>query len=85
MKVAPHEIQDAIISEQYHVFPGTQTTVCCLVLQNGFTALGSSACVDPAEYDEGIGRTVARKKAEDEVWKVLGFRLAERLMAGREG
>lgn len=84
-KVTMAEIVGAIESVQYHRFPGTQVTVCCIKLDNKFTAVGSSACVDPAEFDEDLGKSIAYKRAEDEAWKLLGFRLAEKLHAQREG
>lgn len=54
-------------------------TFCVLVLDNGFVVHGFSKCVSPENFDAQIGRDLARQKALDEVWTVLGFRLAERL------
>ena len=85
MKVTTQEVQDAIRKVQYHRFPDTTVTVCCITLDNGFTAVGQSACVDPCEYDEGMGQSIAYKDAEGKAWAYLGFRLAEKLAAQREG
>lgn len=84
-KVTMAEIVDAIKTVQYYRFPGTQVTICCLKLNNNFTAIGSSACVDPAEFDEELGKSIAYKRAEDEAWKLLGFRLADKLHTQSEG
>lgn len=85
MKVSTQEIQDAIRLVQYYRFPGTTVTVCCISLDNGFTAVGSSACVDPSEYNEDMGKAIAYKDAEGKAWSYLGFRLAEKMAAQKEG
>ena len=54
-------------------------TFCVLVLKNGFSVTGQSACVSPENFDEGIGRKIAREKAIDQLWPLLGFRLADQL------
>ena len=54
-------------------------TFCVLVLRNGFTVTGESACASPENFDAEIGRKVARENAIDKVWPLLGFRLRDRL------
>ena len=56
-------------------------TFCVLVLDNGFTVTGESACADPANYDAEIGMRIAKEKAVEKVWPLLGFRLRDRLHA----
>ena len=53
-----------IAKEEFHVFPGSQLTVCVLTLQNGFTVTGESACADPTMFNEEIGQKIARENAE---------------------
>ncbi|NEN91189.1 MAG: hypothetical protein F6K48_20680 [Okeania sp. SIO3H1] len=72
--VTPLMIDTEIVSAQYHVFPGTTLTVCCLVLRNGFTVTGQSACIDPADFDKELGEQTAYRKARDEVWNLLAYR-----------
>lgn len=55
-------------------------TFCVLVLDNGYTVTGQSACADPANFDAEIGRKVARQKAVDQIWPLLGFRLRDKLV-----
>lgn len=85
MKVTEAEVQVAIVRTQFHRFEGTNTTICCLTLDNGFNAVGKSGCVDPSEFNEQIGRDLAARDAFSQAWAYLGFRLAERLHAQREG
>ena len=54
-------------------------TVCVLVLENGFTVLGSSACASPENFNAAIGRKLAREDAIDQVWMVEGYLLKQRM------
>lgn len=56
----------------------TTTTVCTLMLENGFTVIGKSACIDPANFDAAIGEQVAFNDALDKMWELEGYLLAER-------
>lgn len=58
-------------------------TICILTLRNGFTVIGENACADPANFDDGIGRRLAREKAVEKLWPLLGFRLRDRLASSR--
>jgi hypothetical protein len=57
-------------------------TFCVLVLRNGFTATGESACASPENFDEEIGRKVARANAVSKVWPLEGYALKQRLQEG---
>lgn len=78
-RLTPDKIDAAIADEAYHVFPGTTLTVCCLTLQNGFTVTGESAAASPANFDEEIGRKIARENARQKIWAFEGYLLRERL------
>lgn len=54
-------------------------TFCVLVLKNGFTVTGESACASPANFDEAVGRAIAKRNARDKIWALLGFRLRDQL------
>lgn len=54
-------------------------TFCVLVLRNGFTATGESACASPENFNAEIGRKIARENAINKVWPLLGFRLRDKL------
>ena len=56
-------------------------TFCVLVLENGFTVTGESACASPDNFNEEIGRKVARANAVNKIWPLLGFRLRDQLHA----
>lgn len=56
-------------------------TFCVLVLRNGFTVTGESACASPENFDAEVGRKIARENAVQKIWPLLGFALKERLHA----
>lgn len=78
-RVTPSDVQDEILAALYHVFPGTTLTVCALVLKNGFVVTGESAAASPENFNEELGREIARKKAEEKIWPLLGYRLRDAL------
>ncbi|WP_329766103.1 Gp49 family protein [Stenotrophomonas geniculata] len=61
------------------VSPLRQLTFCVLVLRNGFTVTGESACASPENFDAEIGRKIARQNAVAKIWPLLGFRLRDEL------
>ena len=54
-------------------------TFCVLVLKNGFTVTGESACASPENFDAEIGRKIARDNAVAKIWPLLGFSLKQKL------
>lgn len=59
-------------------------TFCVLVLKNGFTVTGESACASPENFNAEIGRRIARENAVNKVWPLLGFRLRDKLAGAAE-
>jgi hypothetical protein len=80
-RLNPQMIDDAIVSEQYHVFPGTTMTVCALTLRNGFITIGESAAASPENFDKEIGRKIARENARNKIWALEGYLLRSKLAA----
>jgi hypothetical protein len=54
-------------------------TFCVLVLKNGFTVYGSSACASPENFNAELGRKIARAKALEGIWPLEGYLLKQRL------
>lgn len=78
-RLTPDHINAQIVSEAYHVFPGTTMTVCALTLKNGFQVVGESAAASPSNFDEGIGRKIARDNARNKIWALEGYLLRSKL------
>ena len=81
---APSELSSACVNfygpDAHSVLePMRQLTFCVLVLRNGFTVTGESACASPENFDAEIGRKVARANAVQKIWPLLGFELKSRL------
>lgn len=54
-------------------------TFCVLVLRNGFTVTGESACASPENFDAEIGRKIARQNAVQKVWPLMGYLLKQEI------
>ena len=54
-------------------------TFCVLVLRNGFTVTGESACASPENFDAEIGRKIARQNAVNNIWPLMGYELRTKL------
>lgn len=54
-------------------------TVVTCKLPNGFVIVESSACVDPENYDEGIGTDICLKKIANKIWELEAYRLQQHL------
>ena len=70
-------MQDVIVRTlQDFEKPCTYVTVR---MKNGFTLRESTTCVDPANYDEEIGKKICLEKIEDKVWFLLGYALQDKV------
>lgn len=54
-------------------------TFCVLVLRNGFTVTGESACASTENFDAELGRKIARQNAISKVWPLMGYELRSKL------
>lgn len=50
-------------------------TFCVIVLRNGFTVTGESACASPENFDAELGRKIARQNAVAKIWPLMGYKL----------
>lgn len=50
-----------------------------LILQNGYTVTGESACASPENFDAEVGRKIARTNAINKVWPLMGYALKQQL------
>lgn len=78
-RVTPELIDGKILGEQYWQPEGTSMTVCLLTLENGFHVVGYSASASVENFDEQIGRKLAKDKARNQVWALEGYLLRQGL------
>lgn len=62
--------------------PLSLLTICVLVLRNGFTVTGESACASPENFDAEIGQNIARANAIQKIWPLEGYLLKQKLSEG---
>lgn len=89
------DIEDNILEEHYFTagdaveaiimgFPSAHPslsllTFCVLVLENGFTVTGESACVSATNFNAETGRVIARANAVSKIWPLMGYTLKQEL------
>ena len=78
-RITPSDIDDAIKDVAFYIFPGTQLTVCCLTLQNGYNVTGESACASPENFNKEVGEKVAYDNARQKIWALEGYLLKQKL------
>ena len=54
-------------------------TFCVLVLKNGFTVTGESACASPENFNAETGKKIARSKARDKIGDYMAYELRSQL------
>lgn len=81
-RISPQDIDALIFGEHFWVAPLTTTTVCVLVLRNGFTVVGESSCASPENFDIMIGRKIARDNARSKIWALEGYLLRQKIFEG---
>lgn len=78
-RLNPAHIDSIIKNVQYHIFAGSQLTVCCMTLKNGFTVTGESACASPENFNQEIGEKIAFDMARNKIWVLEGYLLKQKL------
>jgi hypothetical protein len=61
------------MKQGYSLRLGEKTTVVLDTAITGFDTIGTSACVNPNNYDHAIGEGIARRDIKDKIWGHLGF------------
>lgn len=54
-------------------------TLCIVVLKNGFVIVGKSAPASPENFNDELGKKLARDDATRQIWPLMGFALKDRL------
>jgi hypothetical protein len=61
------------VEEVQFIQAGKKTTIALVTLVNGFELVGTSACVDPVNFDTQIGEAYAFADAISKLDELLGF------------
>lgn len=76
--VTNQSIDNRIDTVTYHRLPDTTITFCAIKMVNGFIVIGQSACINPADFDAGLGESLAHDDAREKLWPLEGYLAAER-------
>ncbi|HWI68907.1 MAG TPA: Gp49 family protein [Nitrospiraceae bacterium] len=82
-KVTKEGIEAKVEKVSYMVLPDSTVTICNLLLKNGFSVRGESACVDPRNFNMEIGQQLAYRDAFSKMWQLEGYLLAENRFQGK--
>ena len=93
-RVTPQDIEDNIQSEYYFTAEQAVSslsttsiyekslallTFCVVVLKNGYTVVGESACASPENFNSKVGERIARDNALDKIQPLMGYALKQEL------
>lgn len=78
-RLTPAHIDSQIKEIIYNRIDGTTTTICSLILINGFVVNGESACASLSNFDADLGKKIAFDNARDKIWLVEGYLLKQKL------
>ena len=77
-KITNEAIEAVIVNEYYHRVPDSTVTLCTLTLKNGYRVNGESACISPENFNEQVGKELARVDAANKIWALEGYVEKER-------
>lgn len=77
-RVTVSDMEAKIKMTIYQRLEGTTTTICQITMENGFTVTGTSACVDPKNYNQALGEKYAYEQAFNKLWELEGYLLLQR-------
>ncbi|MFC2278557.1 MAG: Gp49 family protein [Cardiobacterium hominis] len=73
MKPTKEHLENLIADISYHHLDGTTVTICALKMHSGFVVIGKSACLDPGEFSEVMGKKFAYDNAIEQLWELEGY------------
>jgi hypothetical protein len=78
-KVTLTAIEARIKDKKFLIIPDTTVTICSLLIENGYTVRGESACVDKRNFNMAIGEKLAYEDAIRKLWPLEGYLLANKI------
>lgn len=82
-RVTLDQVEAIVVHEDYTVHSGV-FIVATLELRNGFHVVGTSAAASPENFNEELGRKIARDNALKQVWMLEGYLLRQRLFESNQ-
>ena len=72
-KLQEADLEKEIVSCTFTILPSGKTTVCELILKNGFSVVGSSSCLDIKNFDKELGEKCALKDAKRKAFDFIAY------------
>ena len=72
-KLSPSDIDRFVGNNVETSTVGPKSTMVHVTMRNGWEDYEVSSCVDPANYDEAVGKDCALECVKHRLWKHLGF------------
>lgn len=70
-KLTPEKLEGLIETEKFIV--EHPMTMCLLQMRGGYQVVGTSASMNPEDFDEEVGRKVARDRAVAQLWGLEAY------------
>lgn len=81
--VPAERIAHLMATAEYQVFTVfDKCTIVAAKLENGFVLVEGSACVDPANYDEKLGKEICMERIRNKLWELEGYALQRSVYDG---
>jgi hypothetical protein len=77
--VTKEYLEKRIKHVSYSIPSDSTVTVCLILVDNGYSVIGSSACCSPDNFDTVIGREKAYEDALRQLYALEGYLLSEEL------
>lgn len=55
------------------------TTICYVLMKNGYIVIGHSTPASPENYNSELGRQLAFEQCQKQLWPILGYELCTKL------
>lgn len=78
-RLTPDYLESLVLEENYHHFPNSRVTVCCLTVANGHEIVGIAICGEKDRFDNTTGRRIAREKALSSLMELERYLMRQRL------
>lgn len=78
-RVTIEDVENSISDATYTLLADGRTTICQIIMKNGFSVIGQSTCASIENFNEELGNRLAYLEAKMKIWQLLGFSLVNQL------
>ena len=72
-KLQDNDLEKEISNYTFTILPSGKTTVCELILKNGFSVVGVASCLDIRNFDKELGEKCALKDAKRKAFDLVAY------------